>query len=138
MTQQNQNFHISAPLVASAGTLVATGGGADSSYVQMNPTRGGGVSVLVARFTASRAVVTSSDSLQILVSEDGVKSGVPYREAFSDTDPVNLLEAFDGETDIDLAAALREVPFVALRFITSGSAITLTADEDIVIACPTR
>jgi len=134
----NAHFHVSANLVSSAGTLVATAGGASSNVVEVTPTRGGQLSFLFIRFTASRAVNITTDALYVTGHETSSATGIRYRDLYTDVSPTNLLTAFDGLTDIDLIFPFRESPFNAIQFATSGTAITLTADADIVIETPTR
>ena len=134
----NAHFHQSANLVSSGGTLVATAGGASSNVVEVTPTRGGLLSYLFIRFTASRAINIATDALYVTGHESSSATGIRYRDVYTDTDPANLLTAFDGLTDIDLIFPFRESPYNAIQFATSGTAVTLTADTDITIQTPTR
>jgi len=134
----NAHFHQSANLVSSGGTLVATAGGASSSVVEVTPTRGGCLSYLFIRFTASRAIVAATDALYVTGHESSSATGIRYRDLYTDVTPANLLTAFDGLTDIDLIFPFRESPYNAIQLATSGSALTLTADTDITIQTPTR
>lgn len=117
-------------VIAASGTAYAP---ATSSTTSVFPTfpRGSEVGQLYLRVTASAAIDTTTDAVYILAHDSLTGTGVRVKQYPDDTAPFNLLDGWNGQTQVDDVIPFRLPANVSVEFVSSDSGCDFTLSGDL-------
>ena len=129
------NSHHSRTVLADSGTVFAPATSVSTSVFETVPINDG-IGQLYLGATASAAVSLTTDAIYILGHDTPESAGIRLKSDPSDSEPLNLLAGWDGDTAIDDIVPFRLPRFVSVQFVSSDSGVTFTLTRDLAVTAP--